>query len=72
MPTTTTRLIQRFNAAGWSIDRASCGAPDGSTTWCVTARRGKRMVRVEAPLETVALAEAARLARLDEKGGEPT
>ena len=66
MPTNTVRLIQRFRAAGWSLDRASSGLPDGTMTWCVTARRGKRMVRVEAPLETVALKEAARLARLDE------
>ncbi len=67
MLTNAAHLIQRFHAAGWSLDRASSGSPDGVTTWCVTAQRGKRMVRVEAPLEAVALAEAARLARLDEK-----
>lgn len=70
MPSNATRLIQRLHAAGWSVDRASTGSPDGSVTWCVTARRGKRMVRVEAPMEVLALVEAARLARLDDKDGE--
>ena len=66
---TTKDLIRRFQAAGWSIDQKSADTTEGATIWCVTAHRGRRVVRAEAPLENIAWFEAARLAKLDDQNG---